>query len=147
MPPPDPDEAYFSHGVAPITGDVRCRVQQSIAYLGLRNAALAMAVAGGGKGRAGTATRMAERGEVDASRHGDGHGVRADESIDTGRGHAGAAGAHPQRTKRAATSPELDRDAAPRKGVCRRWAGRQALCVRKWRRRDEDTLAHGVYAG
>ena len=137
MPPPDPDEAYFSHGGAPITGDVRRRVQQSI---GLRNAALAMAVAGGGKGRAGTATRMAERGEVDASRHGDGHGVRADESIDAGWGALAA-----NRTNCCGARARPRRGAS--EGVCRhcrRRAGRQTLRVRKWRRRDEGTLAHGV---
>ena len=74
-PPPNPDEAYFSHGGAPITGDVRLRVQRSV---GLRNAALAAAVGGGGKGRAGAAVRMATRGEVDATRRRpSGHGVQA----------------------------------------------------------------------
>ena len=37
--PPDADVAFFSHGGAPITGDVRKRVQQAV---GLRTAALAM---------------------------------------------------------------------------------------------------------
>ena len=48
-PPPQPDAAYFSHGGAPVTGDVRSRVQRAV---GLRSAALA-AVVRSGKGRAG----------------------------------------------------------------------------------------------
>ena len=64
IPPPEPDGAYFSHGGAPVTGDIRHRVQRSI---GLRNAALAMAAPRNGKGRAGMAARMAERGDVDAT--------------------------------------------------------------------------------
>mgnify|MGYP004361924931 CR=1 FL=1 len=67
QPPPDADAAFFSHGGAPVTGDVRPRVQRAV---GLK--AAARAVAGPmGEGKlpactaAGTALRMARRGDVD----------------------------------------------------------------------------------
>ena len=65
-PPPNADEAFFSHGGTPVTGDVWVRTQRAV---GLRTASRAAAepvVARRPRARAGTALRMARSGEADA---------------------------------------------------------------------------------